>query len=150
MPTSKSFLLDINCWLAAAARRHVYHPDAKAWIDHASGTLAFCRVTQMGFLRLATNPKVMKEDVLTLPQAWEAYQKFLADPRIVFADEAEGLENFWKEFTGAPTGNPNMWTDAYLAAFAKAGGHTLVTFDQGFSRFANLSVKVLYPAALAR
>jgi predicted nucleic acid-binding protein len=65
MPTSKSYLPDVNCWLAAATRRHRHHPQAKSWLDAVAAPLVFCRVTQMAFLRLVTNPKVMGADILT-------------------------------------------------------------------------------------
>ena len=32
-----------------------------------------------------------------------------------------------------------LWTDAYLAAFAAAGGLRLVTFDKDFARFGELA-----------
>ena len=41
--------------------------------------------------------------------------------------------------------SPRLWTDAYLAAFALAGGHRLVTFDQDFLRFPGLEVLRLSP-----
>jgi predicted nucleic acid-binding protein len=31
------------------------------------------------------------------------------------------------------------WTDAYLAAFATAGGYRLVSFDAGFARYPGLA-----------
>jgi predicted nucleic acid-binding protein len=33
--------------------------------------------------------------------------------------------------------------DAYLAAFARAGGYTLVTNDKAFKQFANVHVQLL-------
>src|SRR5436190_7727155 len=47
---------DVNIWLAAAWARHSKHKLAKGWIDEETGALAFCRVSQMGLLRLLTNP----------------------------------------------------------------------------------------------
>jgi toxin-antitoxin system PIN domain toxin len=143
MPTSKNYLLDVNCWLAAATRRHRHHLEAKNWLDAASAPLIFCRVTQMAFLRLVTNPKVMGADVLTPQQAWEAYRKFQADPRIVFADEPAELEKFWKEITGTANFKQNLWTDSYLTAFAKAGDYAIVTFDDGFKEFSGLDMIIL-------
>jgi hypothetical protein len=35
---------------------------------------------------------------------------------------------------------PRHWTDAYLAAFAKAGGLRLVSFDGDFTRFGGLDL----------
>ena len=143
MPTSKNYLLDVNCWLAAAARRHRHHPEAKNWLDAAAAALIFCRVTQMAFLRLVTNPKVMGVDVLTPRQAWEIYRKFRADPRILFAEEPPELEKAWLEITDASGFKQNLWTDSYLAAFAKAGGHTIVTFDDGFKQFSEIDAIIL-------
>ncbi len=39
--------------------------------------------------------------------------------------------------------SPNVWSDAYLAAFAVVGGYEVVTFDRGFTQFANLKVTIL-------
>jgi toxin-antitoxin system PIN domain toxin len=143
MPTSKKYLLDVNCWLAAAARRHRHHPEAKTWLDSATLLIAFCRVTQMAFLRLVTNPKVMGADVLTTQQAWETYKKFRADPRIFFAEEPAELEKKWLEITNGAGFKQNLWTDSYLSAFAAAGGYTIVTFDDGFKKFPKVGVVVL-------
>jgi len=143
MPKSKNYLLDVNCWLAAAASRHRHHLEAKDWIDAATVPFSFCRVTQMAFLRLVTNPKVMGPDVLTPQQAWEAYRKFLADPRILFAEEPSNLETSWGQMTDSAEFKPNLWTDSYLAAFARSGNYTIVTFDNGFQRFPQIDVVTL-------
>jgi len=53
MPTSKITLPDINAWVALASDRHVHHGLARDWFTAMRGAgTAFCRVTQMGFLRL--------------------------------------------------------------------------------------------------
>lgn len=143
MPTSKNYLLDVNCWLAAAARRHSHHPQAKSWLDSAGMPVFFCRVTQMAFLRLISNPKVMGADVLTPQQAWETYRKFRSDPRILYAEEPPDLEKFWLEMTDNTEFRQNLWTDSYLAAFARAGNLTVVTFDTGFQQFLNVDVVIL-------
>jgi len=48
-------LPDVNVWLAASWSRHSLHNSAKEWVDAEQGDLAFCRVSQMAFLRLLTN-----------------------------------------------------------------------------------------------
>lgn len=100
----------------------------------------------MAFLRLVTNPKVMVTDVLTPQQAWETYRKFRADPRILFAEEPAELEKSWVKMTDNAEFKQNLWTDSYLAAFAKAGGFTIVTFDVGFQKFSQIDVIVLQDA----
>ena len=46
-------------------------------------------------------------------------------------------------FTQLPSFSTNVWTDAYLAAFATVADFELVTFDQGFLQFKNLRRTVL-------
>ena len=57
-------LPDVNVWIAAVSDRHEHHAAARHWFDSASAPICFFRVTQMAFLRLLTNPKVMGEDIL--------------------------------------------------------------------------------------
>ncbi len=97
----------------------------------------------MSFLRLVTNLKVMGADVLTPRQAWETYRKFRADPRIVFVEEPLELEKSWMEITDSADFKQNLWTDSYLAAFAKSGDCTIVTFDDGFNRFSGIDATIL-------
>lgn len=75
--------------------------------------------------------------------AWQLFDSFLADPRISFASEPRNLESHWKTFTARNTASPKLWMDAYLAAFALAGGHRLITTDHAFSQFKNLNLLVL-------
>jgi len=64
MPASKITLPDINVCVALASDRHVHHRLARDWFTAIPGAgAAFCRVTQIGFLRLLTNSRVMGEDV---------------------------------------------------------------------------------------
>jgi predicted nucleic acid-binding protein len=44
-----------------------------------------------------------------------------------------GLEERLRERTGSGSVAPKTWMDAYLAAFAEAGGLTLVTFDKALA-----------------
>jgi predicted nucleic acid-binding protein len=47
-------------------------------------------------------------------------------------DEPRGLEVIWRSLTQSSGSVFPDWTDAYLLAFAKARGFTLVSFDQAF------------------
>jgi hypothetical protein len=138
-------LPDVNVWVALAVAEHVHHKPAREWFETVLGdTLAFCRVTQMGLLRLLTNPRVMAGDALTAARAWDLLEAFYSDSRILFAAEPPGLECAWRAATRQRhRAGPNFWTGAYLAAFASTAGHQLVSFDQGFSRFAGLRVRIL-------
>jgi len=89
----------------------------------------FCRLTQLGFLRLLTNKHVMQEEVMRPDEAWQAYRVLRLDRRIGYWIEPDGLPETWQQFTDGPLTSPNLWTDAYLCAFAHAAQLTLVTFD---------------------
>jgi toxin-antitoxin system PIN domain toxin len=138
-------LLDINVWLALTFDAHFHHPAAKTWFDGLPGDALcfFCRHTQQGFLRLTTNQSVFGKHALILPDAWQKYDAFLGDPRVAFADEPAGLEHHWRMFTQIQSYSPHVWNDAYLAAFALAGGLNIVTFDKGFSQYQNVTCTIL-------
>ncbi len=84
----------------------------------------------MGLLRLLTTESVMKNDVLPSRDAWRAYQAILRDERVSFAPEPFALETEWRKLTDQNKPTPKVWTDAYLSAFAHAGGMRLVTLDR--------------------
>jgi toxin-antitoxin system PIN domain toxin len=141
----KMLLPDINVWLALTFSSHVHHGVAKAWFDGlvSDGNCFFCRLTQQGFLRLATNAKVFGTDAVGLTKAWQLFDAFANDPRVSFAAEPAALEMQWRAFTQSNKFATNVWSDAYLAAFALTAGMQIVTFDQGFSQFANLNLQKL-------
>ena len=141
---SSADLLDANVWLALAAEAHSHHEPARAyWEKRAAPVAAFCRITQMTFLRLLTNKTVMAGNVLPPSAAWTKVAEFLALPEVQFLSEPHGLEETWRAFAQTGRLSPNLWTDAYLAAFAKCAGLRLVTFDKGFSRFEDLNCLIL-------
>ena len=143
MPNSAD-LLDANVWLALAAEAHSHHESAKAyWEGSAAPVTAFCRVTHMAFLRLLTNKTVMGDHVLSPRAAWAKSMEFLVLPEVQLLPEPHGLEETWGRFCNTGRFSPNLWTDAYLAAFAKCAGLRLVTFDKRFSQFADLDCFIL-------
>jgi len=138
------YLPDVNFWLALSFQSHAHHLSAKTWMGSAAlQSCCFCRVTQMGFLRLATNRKAFPVDVLSMSDAWIAFDELLSDNRVAFADEPPQIEREWRVATQRQTFSTNVWTDAYLAAFAHEAGLEIVTFDRDFARFPNLRHTIL-------
>jgi uncharacterized protein len=132
-----TFLPDVNVWLALASQRHTHSALCGEWLDTvAPDGAVFCRVTQMGLLRLLTNATVMGDDVVTSRDAWRAYRHILADERIGFAPEPFALEDYWRKLTSLDRPTPKLWTDAYLTAFARTGGLRLVTLDRAIGAMA--------------
>jgi toxin-antitoxin system PIN domain toxin len=139
-----TYLLDVNVWLALAFRRHIHHSAAKQWFEQAAdASCMFCRLTQQGFLRLASNSKAVDTDVVSLAGAWKLYDTFLEDSRVGFVVEPANLENYWRLYTESESFSSKIWSDAYLAAFAKAAMQQVVTFDKGFGRHAGSDCIVL-------
>jgi toxin-antitoxin system PIN domain toxin len=137
-------LLDANVWLALAAEGHVHHARAKAyWENEGAPVVAFCRVTQLAFLRHLTNRTIMGDAVLTPTLAWRKRGEFLALPEVRLLSEPARLDEHLDKFCALGRTSPNLWTDAYLAAFAVSARLRLVTFDRGFSRFSGLDLLVL-------
>ncbi len=100
-------------------------------------------MTQQGYLRLSTNPKVFGDDALSLPKAWDAYDFLLSDSRIFIEIEPAGIEAEWRKLTNDESFSPKIWNNAFLAAFAKTASLQLVTFDKGFRRYAGLNLDLL-------
>lgn len=143
MPSSVD-LLDANVWLALAAEAHTHHHRAQLyWRNEAAPLAAFCRVTQLAFLRHLTNKSIMGSQTLTPSAAWKKWAEFLTLPEIDLIAEPVGLDEQLGKFCDVGRISPNLWTDAYLAAFANCGGLRLVSFDQGFSKFAGVNVLIL-------
>ena len=135
------YLPDVNLWLALSFEAHVHHPRALRWFDRAApDSCAFCRQSQSGFLRLATNPAVFDSGSVSLPRAWSLYDELLSDERVQYTPEPPGLESVWRRYTEPHPHSHRVWSDAYLAAFAAAAGLTLVSFDRGMEKFPEVEV----------
>jgi predicted nucleic acid-binding protein len=78
-----------------------------------------------------------------MAEAWRAFDELMSDERVVFAEEPEGVEAAWQDLTHRQTFSPNVWSDAYLAAFAQAADFEVVTFDKGFMQYKNVRVAIL-------
>ena len=140
----KMFLPDVNVWLALTFDSHIHHAWAKEWFDGLEEDRgSFCRMTQQGFLRLATNPKVFGPDAVTIDQAWGLYDALMSDERVAYADEPLGIEAVWRELARGQSFSPKIWNDAYLGAFAKTADFEIATCDNGFRQYAGVRVRFL-------
>jgi hypothetical protein len=141
------YLPDVNVWIALAVDAHPHHAVAKKWFEELNeALLVFCRVTEMGLLRLLTNAHVMSGQPLSARKAWEVRLAFESDTRIQFSAEPEGFEAIWRKTARAGDVGSNFWTDAYLSSFCAGVGATMVTFDRRFGRRTPCRVLLLKPA----
>jgi predicted nucleic acid-binding protein len=94
--------------------------------------VCFGRFTQLSLLRLLTTEAVMGAEVMTQAEAWNVYDLWLSDSRVVFLEEPVNLDVPFRRLSRQKHANPKTWSDSYLAAFATAAGLRFVTFDRAF------------------
>ena len=132
---------DVNVWLALASAEHIHHRAAKHWWDEdQSDRILFCRLTQMGLLRLLTTAAVMNQKPLIGAAALAIYDRFLTDDRVRFVAEPSDIEHAFRSLAPIDSASPKLWADAYLAAFAETSGSRLITFDHGLAARASRSL----------
>ncbi|MBE0611737.1 MAG: PIN domain-containing protein [Dehalococcoidia bacterium] len=142
-------LCDVNVWLALLIDHHALANPVRSWFETVDdpGSLLVCRATQQSLLRLLTTPAVFTaygSSPLDNQQAWQVYEAVLADERVAYlGTEPPGLDRYWRQFTNRPTASPKLWMDAYLGAFALAGGYALITTDSAFRQFSEVQVLIL-------
>ncbi|MBM3837136.1 MAG: VapC toxin family PIN domain ribonuclease [Verrucomicrobia bacterium] len=138
-------LCDVNFLLSLCHGQHQHHSIAKTRLSEITppGQLVVCRASQLGLLRLLSNPAVMKESVCTTDSVWQVYDTMMSDDRFIYRDEPAGLQAKLREFTKGFPFSPKLWQDAYLAAFAVCSGQSFLTFDHGFDKFPGLRPEIL-------
>lgn len=138
-----SYCPDINVWLALTYEYHVHHPVAAKWLGSVSdgSRLIFNRFTQLGLLRLLTNPSALGSDTTTLGRAWAAYERWLEDPRVDFYPEPAGIDRAFQQAAAPYFNKPASKAvgDCYLLAFARQSDAALVTFDKALFSLARKS-----------
>jgi toxin-antitoxin system PIN domain toxin len=125
----------VNVWFALAHEIHPHHREVMEWGESLDSSTAvyFCRFTQLGLLRLLTNPSAMGEDVLTQSQAWAAFDALLSNPGNRMMEEPRGIDPLFRQCTNRDEASSKQWADGYLAAFAEAAGIRLVTLDRALA-----------------
>jgi toxin-antitoxin system PIN domain toxin len=115
------YLLDVNVLLAAIWENHPQHHKAFAWLSRKDFLL--CPLTELGFLRISTNKKVMNAP---MDKARELLEKFSKNPR------AERILDDLPALNSRPKKSEEV-TDQYLADLAAKHGARLATFDHGIT-----------------
>ena len=118
------YLLDVNALIAAIWTNHPDHAKADAWLEGKE--LATCPLSQLGFLRISTNPKALNSDMATARRLLEAFlqrhrSQFVADDLPPLKSSAQKSEQV---------------TDWYLAELAASKGMKLATLDGGIAHAA--------------
>lgn len=131
-------LLDVNVWLALNVPDHVHHKRSlKYWREEAGTRVISCRTTELALLRLLTSAHAVGSGALHGAAAWSIAEEWRSRGVAVEA-EPTGVDDLLQAWAGMLDLRGRLWTDAYLAAFAVAGGYRLVSFDSDFHRFPHL------------
>lgn len=141
-------LSDSNVWFALLVAPHPHNERARTWMDGqvVADSILVCRSVQLSLLRLLTSRSILPGyglEPLSNQKAWKLVNGLFEDERLVFSQEPEGLERLWQMYAARPTASPKLWMDAYLAAFARATGHQLVTLDKAYRQFDGLDLLLL-------
>lgn len=125
-------LLDVNALVALAWDSHVHHVAMRAWFrvnrDHGWAT---CAVTEAGFVRVSSNPKVLPSTI-----GVEAARGVLAalrgaDGHRFVADDVSLCDADVPSISGH-----RQVTDALLLTLARRNSLRLTTFDAGLAALA--------------
>jgi len=125
----------VNVWLALSSPDHEHFQSAWFWYRMLpEGTvLLFCRITQLGLLRLLTTKAAMGLGTLTQVEAWQTYDRWIDSGGAKLVEEDAEVERLFRSNSNSVQVSPKAWADAYLAAFAEAADLTLVTFDRALA-----------------
>ena len=121
-------LLDVNVLIALAWPRHVHHVAAARWFDraHPQGW-ATTPVTESGFIRVSSNPRVFP-DGASPAQAAEVLSRARAVVGHVFWPDNTSLTDS-VDLLEQHVHRSGAVTDAHLAMIAAGNDGVLVTFD---------------------
>ncbi|MGA9626326.1 MAG: PIN domain-containing protein [Bryobacteraceae bacterium] len=142
-------------WLALSWANHMHSEAAWTWFSQREDDrFFFCRLTQLGLLRLLATSAVMGKDVRTIGEAWKVYDRWLEDSRVGIRQETAELDGAFRAATRSVyrLSSPKALGDCYLLAVSKVTGATLVTFDRGLAsncQKARQRVALLEPRTLA-
>ena len=139
-----SFAIDINLLLYASDRASPLHAPAAAFLADTLGASRLFYLgwpTVMGYLRIATHPRVF-EAPLSPREARENVDTLIAHPYARILSEREGFWEVYRDLTADLPVRGNLVPDAHLTAILLQHGVTrLYTNDADFRRFPSLEVR---------
>ncbi len=128
MPEGRPLLLDVNALLALAWPNHQFHDLVLARLArHPVSPWATCALTQIGFVRISSNPKIM-EIRKTPAEAVGLLADLTSDPKHVYLDALPSVPHSAHLFRHL-YGHQQV-TDAYLLGIAEANNAVLLTLDR--------------------
>ena len=136
MTRTSVWLLDANLLIALTHAAHVHHGEAHSWFaaHTTKRRWASCSLTQLAFVRLTSNPKVVGSDI-SPAQALQALAAMAAQPQHEYWEDAPEPLQMTTLQSAALVGHRQV-TDAYLLGLAAHRQQRLATLDRGLLTFA--------------
>ena len=142
---SRPLLLDVNALVALTWPNHQFHRAVADRLERRPAPpWATCALTQLGFVRLSSNPAVV--GVRRTPaQALEMLARLVRDRRHRYVEPLPPLRRV-ETYFGRLLGHQQV-TDVYLLAVAAANNAVLLTFDRRLTPHAaaRTHVEVIVP-----
>lgn len=133
-------LVDANLLLYAANHAAPEHEAARTWLDaqlSATARVGLPWASLLAFVRLATNPLVMRSPV-SMPAAWRQVEQWLGAEPVWIPLPTERHRAIVGGFCETPWMTARLVPDAHLAALAVEHGLTVCSTDGDFARFPGL------------
>lgn len=124
------YLLDVNVLVALTWPTHIHHLAARSWFGRAGrASWATCPITQLGFVRVSSNPKAIR-DAVAPAQAVAVLQRLTDLPGHRFWPDEMSVVGA-EPFASLGLVGHRQVTDAYLVALAQRKGGKVATLDRG-------------------
>jgi toxin-antitoxin system PIN domain toxin len=125
----KPYLLDVNLLIALAWPSHVHYRAAQRWFaKKRSAGFRTCPLTQIGFVRISSNPK-FTPDAVSPHEALTMLDRVTLMPEHKFWPADLALSDAIAKLE--PIVGHRQITDAYLLALARSRHGILATLDRG-------------------
>jgi toxin-antitoxin system PIN domain toxin len=118
---------------------------ARGWMERAlssTETIGFAFVVLLAFVRIGTNPRVMRAP-LEPGEALDQVGDWLAQSPASILNPGPRHLAIWREQISVSGAAGNLTTDAHLASLAIEHSATLTSFDGDFHRFGGLKLEHL-------
>jgi toxin-antitoxin system PIN domain toxin len=120
-------LLDVNALVALAWDTHVHHARMREWLAaNSSSGWATCPLTESGFVRVSSNPKVLPSPIGVTAARGVLSALRASDGHVFLIDDVSISDPDVPRMSGH-----RQVTDAHLLALARRRGMPVVTFDAG-------------------
>lgn len=131
---------DLNLLIYAVDEQAADHATARRWWEAAlsgSETVGLAWSVLLGFLRLTTSPRVMR-DPMTADEALDYVDRWLAQPATTVVEPTGRHASVLRDLLARTGTAGNLVSDSHLAALAIEHGAQLCSADRDFARFKGL------------